>query len=246
MQGDFIKNIDWKAYAKTDRYYVKRYEEETNLICNLILDISKSMDFKHSGNITKLEYGKILAASISYLLIGQNDAAGLALYSDKIEDYLIPKSTRLHVASILKSLSTHSSSGTTNTAASLNKIAEKIKRRGLVIIISDLFDDSSKVLQALKHFRYKGNEVIVFQILDKVEMEFSFGKDAIFVDKETAEEMTTMPFQVQKAYNSAFSEFLRTIKSECVNHNIDYNLIDTTTPFDKAILNFFKKRSHLN
>lgn len=246
MQGDFIKNIDWKAYAKTDRYYVKRYEEETNLICNLILDISKSMDFKHSGNITKLEYGKILAASISYLLIGQNDAAGLALYSDKIEDYLIPKSTRLHVASILKSLSTHSSSGTTNTAASLNKIAEKIKRRGLVIIISDLFDDSSKVLQALKHFRYKGNEVIVFQILDKVEMEFSFGKDAIFVDKETEEEMTTMPFQVQKAYNSAFSEFLRTIKSECVNHNIDYNLIDTTTPFDKAILNFFKKRSHLN
>jgi hypothetical protein len=133
----------------------------------------------------------------------------------------------------------------TNTTSSLSAIAEKITRRGLVIVISDLFDDINSVLTALKHFRHQKNEVIVFQILDPAERNFSFGTDAVFKDLETGEEMTTQPYQIQKVYREAMKDFVEKIKTECLNSNIEYNLIDTSTPFDKALYNYIQKRSKL-
>ena len=146
---------------------------------------------------------------------------------------------------ILKNLATVKPSEKTRTAECLNIIAEKIKRRGLVIIVSDFFDDVNSILKALKHFRYQKNEVIVFQILDPVERSFSFGKDAIFKDLETSEEMTTQPYQIQKSYRDAMNEFTEKIKSECLNSNIEYNLLETSTPFDKALFSYIQKRSKL-
>lgn len=246
MQGDPIKNIDWKIYGKTDKFFIKQFEEETNLSCHILLDISSSMDYKEKGEITKLEYGIILAASLSYLMIQQQDAVGLSLYSDKIENYLPPKAARVYLHTILSSLHNIKSTNKTETASCLNTIAKKIKKRGLVIIISDFFDSSDKILSALKHFQYKKNEAIVFQILDPIEKSFAFGNDAVFVDKETSEEITTQPYQIQKAYQNAMKEFLQKLKGNCLNNKIEYNIIETTAPFDKALFSYFKKRARMN
>ncbi len=246
MQGDPIKNIDWNVYAKSDKYFIKQFEEETNLISHINLDISASMDYKHSGEITKLEYANILAASLIYIMIQQQDAVGLSLYSDKIENYLPPKSTKVYSRNLMKAIETTGASSKTDTAKCLNAIADKIKRRGLVVIISDLFDDPDTMLSTIKKFHFKKNEVIVFQVLDPIEQSFAFGKDAIFIDKETGEEMTTQPNQIQKAYQDSMKDYLERLKSECLSHGIEYNLISTTTPFDKALLSYFRKRSRLN
>lgn len=245
MQGDQLKDIDWKIYGKSDRFYIKQYEEETNLISHIFLDVSKSMNFKNKAEITKLEYGKILAASLSYLLINQQDAVGLGLYSEKIESFLPPKSSRVYLQNILKEIHNVQPSSKTNTAECLNSISEKIKRRGLVILISDFFDDIDSVLNVLKRFHYKKNDVIVFQILDPIEESFAFDKNAVFIDMETDEELTTQPHQIQKAYTDSFAEYLERIKKECLSFGIEYNLINTTQPFDTALLSFIKKRSRL-
>jgi uncharacterized protein (DUF58 family) len=245
MQGDDLKDVDWKVYGKTEKYFIKQHEEETNLKSYIILDTSKSMDFKSGQNISKLNYSMILAASLSYLMIRQQDAVGLALYSEKINKLLPPKASKTYLQEILKQLSSVTAEEKTKTASSLGKIAEKIKRRGLVIIISDFFDDIDSVVKSLKKFSFKKNEVIVFQVLDPIERSFSFGKDAIFKDMETAEEMITQPFQIQKAYKDAMLEFTNKIKRECLNSNFDYNLIDTSTTFDTALFTYLQKRSKL-
>jgi uncharacterized protein (DUF58 family) len=245
MQGDSLKNIDWKVYGKTEKFFIKQFEEETNLICHILLDVSKSMDYAYEKNIKKIEYASMLSASLIYLMLKQQDSVGLTLYSDKIETMLQPKSTKAYLTQLLKTLNQIKPSNVTQTSGCLSSVAEKIKRRGLVIIISDFFDEINSVMKAIKLFRYKQNEVIVFQVLDPIERSFAFGRDAIFKDLETNEEITTQPFQIQKAYRKAMNEFTELIKETCLNSNIEYNLIDTTTPFDKALLSYFKKRSRL-
>ena len=245
MQGDNLKDIDWKIYAKTEKYFIKQYEEETNLKAYIILDTSASMKFASEGNVSKLQYASTLSAALGYLIMRQQDAVGLTLYADKIKSYLPPKASRPYLQEILKTLGKTAASDTTNTANCLNSIAEKIRRRGLVIIISDLFDDLDSVLTAIKHFSYQKNEVIVFQILDPFERSFAFGKDAIFKDMETEEEITTQPYQIQKAYKEAMNSFVNSIKRECLNSNVDYNLIETSQPFDKALFSYIQKRSKL-
>lgn len=246
MPGDAPKDIDWKVYGKTDRFFVKQYEEETNLKCNILLDISKSMSFSSKGNLSKLEYASYLVASLSYLMVKQKDAVGLTLYSDQISKTLLPKTSNSYLKEILFTLNSVESSGKTETGQCLYNIAETIKRRGLIIIISDFFDDPEKVLSALKHFRFKKNEVIVFHILDPVEVNFAFDRDSIFIDMETSEEMTTQPRQIQKAYQESLSQFLHKIKEGCLNAGIEYNLIDTSVTYDKSLYAYLQKRSRLH
>lgn len=245
MQGDNLKDIDWKVFGKTEKYFIKQYEEETNLRSYVFLDTSNSMIYKSGNNIPKLDYSITLAAALSYLMIHQQDAVGLTLYSEKINKFLPPKSSRAYLREILKNLANAEASEKTNTAESLSQGAEKLKRRGLVVIISDFFDDINSVLKALKHFSYKKNEVIVFQVLDPMEKTFSFGKDAIFKDLETGDELTTQPYQIQKAYREAMKEFTDRIKRECLNSNIDYNLIETSDTYDKALFRYIQKREKL-
>ncbi|MGB5286852.1 MAG: DUF58 domain-containing protein [Ignavibacteriaceae bacterium] len=245
MQGDNLKDVDWKVFGRTEKYFIKQYEEETNLRSHIFLDTSNSMAYSSGKNISKLDYSLTLAAALSYLMVHQQDAVGLTLYAEKINKYLPPKSSRAYLQEILKNLANIQASEKTNTASSLSEAAEKIKRRGLVIIISDLFDEIGSVLKALKHFSYKKNEVIVFQVLDPMEKTFAFGNDAIFKDLETGDELTTQPYQIQKAYREAMSEFTNRIKTECLNSNIDYNLIETSDPYDKALFRYIQKRSKL-
>lgn len=245
MQGDAIKDIDWKVYGKTGKFYVKQYEEETNLRCHILLDSSGSMAFKHSTGISKFDYAAMLAASLSYLSMHQKDAVGLALYADEIKKFLPPRATSIYLNEILKAITEAKVDEKTQTARCLASIAEKINKRGLVIIISDFLDDTTSLLGALKRFRFQKNEVIVFQVLDPVEMSFAFGRDALFVDLETKEELLTQPHQIQKAYQDAFRGFMQNIKNECLQNGIEYNLLVTTDPFDKALFAYLQKRSKL-
>jgi uncharacterized protein (DUF58 family) len=243
--GDTIRFIDWKVFARTDKFYIKQYEEETNLKSFIAVDSSASMKFASKGNIMKFEYACYLAAALAYLLIKQRDAIGLATYDTKIQNYLPPSSKRSYISEILKVLDSIEPANETGTSSSLDSLAERFKRRGLVIIISDFFDDPTSVLNALKHFRHKKHEVLAFQILDPREIDFKFGSGATFKDIETGEEIITQPYQIQKAYKGAMSDFMSKIRKECHNHNIDYHLIDTSQPFDIALKEYLIKRQRM-
>lgn len=242
MQGDSLKDIDWKIYGKTDRYYVKQYEEETNLRCHILLDSSKSMSYMSGGSVTKHEYGKMLAASLSLFMTNQNDAVGLVTYDESISSYLPPRASRIFLNEILSTLLKTSPDKGTNTSGALNSIAERMRKRGLVVIISDFFEEPEKLIAALRKFTFTKNEVIVFQVLDPAELGFTFDRDAIFKDMETGDEITTLPYQIRKSYMEAFDTFLEKMKGECLKYGIDYNLINTSQPFDVALRAFLKKR----
>jgi uncharacterized protein (DUF58 family) len=245
LPGDEISRIDWKVYGKTDRFFIKQYEEETNLKCYVVVDCSKSMEFTSKG-ITKFQYAITLAAAISYLLFDQKDAVGLVLYSDKIQKIIEPRASKINLFEIYKSLINASTEGKTETAGCLGQVAEKIKKRGLIVVISDFLDDLNKIESAMKKFRFKQNEVVSFQILDEQEINFAFSRDAIFKDLESQEELLTQPFQIKASYNELVKEFINSLKRRLLNHQIDHNLIITNEPFDKALLAFLKKRKRLH
>lgn len=267
--GDDLRYLDWKVFARTGRYYIKQFEEETNLKAYIILDVSRSMSYvsdnaekkeikffpfkkknlhikPRNNSISKIEYSSYMAASLAYLMMIQRDAVSLITYDTKVKTFLPPRSTQSNLKQILKELSNIEPSGETGTAESLNSIAEKIKRRGLVILISDLLDDQDKVINALKHFRYNKNEVILFQVLDPVEKSFLEGNSVVLVDMETGEEMFSQPDSMQKYYKDAMEKFIERYKTECVKNNIDYELITTDTPFDISLLKYLNKRKRLN
>jgi len=246
MPGDEIKHIDWKIYGKTDRYYIKQFEEETNLKAYIILDASRSMSYASNGRITKLEYASYITAALAQLMIQQRDAVGFTIYDESVRLHMPPHATKLYLKEILRQLEVLTASNKTATANSLHTIAERIKRRGLVIILSDLFDKPNEVMAALRHFRHKKNEVIVMQILDPLERSFAFGRDAVFKDLETSDELMTQPWHIQKAYQQEMKKFLNTYKKECREHNIDYVLLDTSTPFDVALFEYLHKRQRMS
>lgn len=245
MPGDEIKHIDWKIYGRTDRYYIKEFEEETNLKSYVILDASRSMAYSSDNRMTKLEYASYTAAALAYLMVQQRDAVGLTVFDEKIRTYMPPHATKSYLKQILKYLELLEGSNKTGTARSLHEIAERIKRRGLIIILSDLFDKPDEVTSAFKHFRHKKNEVIVMQVLDPLERSFAFGRDAIFKDMETAEELTTQPYHIQRAYREEMLKFIEGYKKECRENNIDYVLLDTATPFDVALFEYLSKRKRM-
>jgi len=246
MPGDEIRHIDWKAYGKTDRYYIKEFEEETNLKTYLILDASKSMDYASDGQLKKIEYASYLAAALGYLMVEQRDAVGLTIYDERVRTSLPPRASKLYLQQILRELETLRPGNKTGTAQSLHEVAERIRRRGLIVILSDLFDDPAQVMTALKHFRHRGNEVIVMQVLDPLELSFAFGTDAVFRDMETKEELLTQPWHIQMAYRESMHQFLDFYKRECRENAIDYVLLDTTTPFDRALFEYLNKRKRMH
>lgn len=246
MPGDEFKHIDWKAYAKTDRYYIKQFEEETNLKSYVVVDASASMNYASHGHMKKFEYASYVAAALSYLMVEQRDAVGLTVFDEAVRTTLPPRATHSNLRLILGELERLVPGNRTGVAASLHQVAEQIKRRGLVIVLSDLFDDPANVVTAFKHFRHKGNEVIVMQILDPLERSFAFGKDAIFRDVESGDELMTQPWHIQKAYQESMRQFIDNYTRECREHAIDYILLDTSTPFDKALMEYLTKRRRLS
>jgi len=244
MRGDEPKRIDWKVYAKTDRYFIREYEEETNLKAYILIDASGSMKYA-SDKVTKLEYASYLAASLAYLLIKQRDSVGLVTFTSKLDSYIPPRSTPAHLSVLLRTIDKLRPGGDTNLAYTFHQLAEKIKRRGLVIILSDLFDDKENVVSALRHFRHRKHEVLVFHILDKNELEFSFAQPLILKDLETSKEITLDPRPIRKEYQKTLKEFFSDFKRKCREHLIDYHQITTNIPLDRALFEYLEKRSRL-
>ncbi len=240
--GDELKYIDWKIYGRSNRFYVKQYEDETNLRAMICVDMSASMTYASQGHISKFQYATYLAAALSYLVLQQRDAAGIALYNTEVTTFLPSRSKTSYIQALLNALETATPAEATGTAASLHNIAERISRRGLVIIISDLFDDPQQVLQSLKHFRHNNHDVLVMHVMDPREVDFDLGASAVFKDMETGNEITTQPTQLRNSYRVAVEEFCDTIKRGCHMQNVDYVRITTDTPFDVALREYLVKR----
>jgi len=243
--GDEIRHIDWKLWAKTDRFFIKRYEEETNLKAHIIIDRSGSMGYS-SHTISKLEYAKILAASFSYMLIKNQDAVGMHMFDSKIKKSIMPRSTRGHLNILLSEMEKIQPNKTTNIARALHECAEKTNKKGLVILISDLMDDKEKILTGLKHFLYKGHEVIVFHVLDPKEITFDFNERVRFQDIESGREIITDPRQIKKSYQDNMEKFIDFYQYNCGKHRIDYMQISTDQPLDTALTKYLSKRKKLN
>lgn len=244
MPGDDVKHIDWKVYGKSDRFYIKQFEEETNLKGYILLDASASMGYKSNG-ISKFEYGSYFAAALSYLMLRQQDAPGLLVYDQQIRAYIPPRGARSHINNILKQLEKTQPSSKTDAAIAFHELAERIKRRGLIVVISDLFDEPERMLAGLKHFRHHKHEVIVFQILDPFERNFGYRAEARFKDMETGQMLLTNPYQIRKEYIERLDDFIEKFSRACRDVLIDYHLLDTSVPFDKALFGYLAKRSKL-
>jgi len=242
--GDEIRHIDWRLFGKTERLYVKRYEEETNLRAHIILDTSRSMLYK-SGTVSKLNYANSLAASLSYLMINQQDAAGLVQFSNKIDTFIPPKSKPSHLNIILKQLDDNKTGKDTKIENVFHRMAERIDKRGIVILISDLLDDPVEVINGLKHFRHKNQEVIVFHILDRKELEFDFNSRTRFLDMESGEEIITEPWHIRSNYTELISGLQKYYQKECRESLIDYVPIFTDENLDKSITGYLNKRRKL-
>jgi uncharacterized protein (DUF58 family) len=271
MQGDSIKTIDWKVFGKTDRTYVKLFEEETNLIGTILLDKSGSMGFPTAeearererrerrkqrwggsegdrGNgapINKLVYGSLLAASLAYLMIRQQDAVGLCLFDDEVRTLIPHRSVRKQLFHILQNLEGVSPGQKTSISPALHKIAERMKRRGLMVLISDLMDDPEKLISGLKHFRHRQHEVIVFHILDPREVDLDYNDEVEFEDLETGRRLRLEPAFLRQEYSRDVSGWIDRLDRSCRNHQIDYNLFRTDTPFDQALTAYLGKRQRM-
>ena len=246
MPGDNIRDIDWKVYGRTDRYYIKQYEEETNLKAHILVDISGSMGYS-SHAISKIQYARYLAAAFSYLLLKQRDAVGVTLFSDKIHRHLPPKSTNSYIKFLLKELDRATpQQSSTAVSQTLHTLAEKVKRPGLVILLSEfLYEDADKILEGLRHFRYYNHEVLVFNLLDPNARFSDFSDEATFVDMETGEELKTQPFLIKQSYRKLVDSFYEELRNECYRMQVDFQNVLTTDSFDKALMRYLIKRKQL-
>lgn len=243
--GEPARNVDWRIYAKTDRYYAKVFEDETNLRATLLLDRSASMDFAASASVTKLRYATLLAAALAYLMTMQRDAVGLAVFDDRLSAFLPHRSAKQHLLHLLRTLEEVRPGERTAIAETLGGMAERLKRRGLVILFSDLYDDPGRVTAALKAFRHRGHEVVVFHILDGRELTLDYKGEVRFVDRETGEKVRTQPWFLKGDYRRAVSGWIAGLERECKEHAIDYNFVTTDTPFDRALVAYLNKRRRL-
>ena len=240
--GDDLRYLDWKSLARTDRLHIKQYEEETNLKGNILLDTSKSMAYDGGGEMTKLEYGCFLAASLSYLMVMQQDSVGMVTFHNRITNRIVPHSGALHLGEILRILETLEPEENTRLAQVFHQLAASFPRRGLVIIISDLYDDEKEIMKALRHFRHKRHGVILFHLLDKSEIDFGFEQISDFVDLETSARINVDPRYVREEYVKLVKEFTESFRKDCAESRIEYILMDTTVPFDVALTRFLTSR----
>lgn len=242
--GESTRNVDWKIFAKTDRYYVKVFEDETNLRATLLLDRSASMDFGTS-EVTKLRYGSLLCAALSYLMIKQRDAVGLVVFDERINTIIPHRSIKRHLLYLLRTLEGITPGVKTEISGALHEVAERMRRRGLVILVSDLFDEPDEVMNGLKHFRHRGNEVVLFHILDPIEFTLDYGREVRFVDKETGEKLRAQPWFLKTDYRLGVWDWISWLERECKENAIDYNLVTTETTFDQALVSYLNKRRRL-
>jgi len=242
VPGDDIKDLDWTVYAKTEKYYVKKFQAETNVTGYLVMDLSASMAYTYRQEMTKFDYGICLAAALGYLMIHQQDPVGLITFDTEIRASLPPKSRRTHLGTMLSVLANLRPTGQTDVAAALHHLAAMIRSKSLVMLFSDLLTDPGPVLESLHHLRHRGNEVILFHILDEAEVNFPFEGLIEFEDAESPSKLTIDARGMRPDYLEAIGEFREFYRRECANANIDYVPVDTSISFDKALMEYLLQR----
>lgn len=241
-RGDDMRHVDWKLYGRSDKLYIKQYEDETNVRAYILLDSSASMSYA-SESMSKLEYGRTLASALAYFIMRQRDAVGLITFDDKIRDYIPAKARQLHLIRILRSLHELTPGTKTDIVRPLTELAMTLKRKSLVILISDMLEDEQTTIRTLQQLRAMGNEVIVFHVLDEQELHFNFNESSEFIDMETAEAHITSPAAIRNAYLENLNTYLDDCRKRCQTSGVDYCLLNTSQPLDKALASYLARRT---
>lgn len=239
--GDDLRYLDWRVFARSDRFFVKQFEAETNLSCYLLLDSSGSMDFT-TAKETRLDYGASLAAALALLMLRQGDQAGLVVFDTAVRRFIPPRGNARHFGGILEALEGIKPGGDTDISAVLHEIAERVRRRSLVIVISDFFDNVERVMRGLQHFRHRRHEVIVLHLLDDAEVEFPFERITLFEGMERGEEIVVDPRVLRAGYRARFRQYLEELRRGCAEKDIDYQRMQLSEPFDRALTSYLTGR----
>lgn len=241
VPGDEASAIDWKSYARSDRYYVKLFEAETNFVSNLLVDVSGSMTYG-SGKISKLEYAKYMAASLAYLITDQGDSVGAAVFDGEIQAILPPKSRKGIINDISRAFERAESKPRTNVGAVLGNFAHRMARRGVVVLFSDMLDSTDEFVKGINHLRFRGHNVIVFHILDPFELEFPFKGTSKFVGLEDDGELVTQPDRLRENYLKELDKLISGIRSACAKAEVDYVLVNTAEPIEHVLSGYLLQR----
>lgn len=241
VAGDDLRHIDWRLFGRKDRLFIKQHESETNLHCNFLVDVSKSMTFT-SGGPTKFDYACQIAATLAYLILHQNDAAGLLLFDDQIRAKLPATTGRPHLGDLLKALDGARPTGTTNVKILFHRLAEELRRRSLVVLISDLLADTADVADGLEHICYSGHELIVFHVMDDQEWNFPFVENVKFEGLEDQVELLADPQSLRESYLAAVKRFCTRVRAVCLKHQADYVPINTRDPIEGVLSAFLSRR----
>ena len=242
VPGDDIRRVDWRLYARTDRYYVKQYEADTNTNFSVLLDISKSMSFS-SGVVSKLEYAKYLAACLTYMSNRQRDRVGIVTFDSEIVDRVPPSAKHLEV--VLHTLDRVKAGRPGSLREPLRKMAEHFGRRGILCVISDFYDEPENIVEALKPLRFRGNDLIVFHVLDPAEIDFGFKDASSFEDLESGAQIPVVPSTLAEQYRALIRQHIQTLQSRLTEHRIDYTMMNTSRPLDFALFSFLAARERL-
>jgi uncharacterized protein (DUF58 family) len=243
VPGDDIKHVDWKVYGRTGRFFLKQYEAETNLNCWLVVDVSESMQYR-SGALSKFDAAAISAAALAHLILHQQDAIGLVTFDEQIRHFLRPSSQPSHFREIVRILTQGPSRQKTRLAPIFHELADRVTRRGLVLIFSDLFDDPADLLGGLRHLRYNGHEVVVFHVLDGAELDFPFQEATLFRGLEEPAEVLTDPRSLRRGYLEQVRSFVADLQRGCRNQNIDFVPLRTDAPLGVALASYLSRRLH--
>jgi uncharacterized protein (DUF58 family) len=239
MRGDNLRYVDWKVWGRTDKLYVKQFEDDTNLACQILLDSSASMDF---GKSNKFHYGRVLAAALAYLMVRQHDAAGLALFGERTVQALPARGGRHHVDEVFQLLAGTAAQGQTSLGDDLWHVVDTFNRRGLAVIISDLFASGETMFQLFQQLHYRRQEIIVFHIMSAEELDFDYEGECLFEDAETGEELPVHAGSFRKEYLARVGQFRRRMENECEKYEMDYLPLRTDAPLDKALSVYLEKR----
>jgi uncharacterized protein (DUF58 family) len=242
QRGDDMRHVDWKLYARSDKMYIKQYEDETNVRCVILLDTSASMSYS-SGSMSKLNYGVTLASALAYFVNRQRDAVGLITFDDEVRNFIPPRCRQPHLMRILRTLSTLETGTQTNVVKPLTDLAVTLTKKSMVILISDMLDDEERIVGTLQNLRAMGHDVLTFQIMDSDELTFPFTEASEFIDMENNETYTTSPAAIREAYLENLNEFLEFCRKQCQSSGVDYCLLNTAEPLDEALSAYMTKRA---
>lgn len=241
--GDDLRYLDWRLLGRTDRFFIKKYRADTNTQCHILVDTSASMRYG-TGAVTKLQYAQFLAAAFAHLVNSQQDAVGLIAFDDRIHTHVPARNRSGHMRTIFGHLSQIQPGGETQLAKILHETADRLTRRGIIILISDMYSEPESVTHALQHLRFNGNDVIVFHVLDKNEIEFKFDYDTVLLeDSETAEQMPVIPEVFASGYRERMHKHIESLRELAAANRMDYKLITTDQPLDYALFTFLSRRA---